>query len=315
MFENKSVGVVVPAFNEEKLISLVLETMPTMVDRIIVVDDDSTDGTAQVVESYARSDKRIFLLRHEANQGVGGAIASGYARAVEEEIDIVVVMAGDAQMDPADLPRLLRPIERGEVDYAKGNRLFSGESWHMIPHYRYMGNALLSLLTKIASGYWHIADSQTGYTAISSETLRKIDLTSIYKRYGMPNDMLIKLNCINARARDIPVRPVYNIGEKSGIRLRKVIPTLLLLLLKGFFVRMLRKYVILDFHPLVFFYTLGLLITPVGILLGLFLFVYRLMGHGVAVTSALFAAFLVISGFQLLFFAMLFDMEYNKELR
>jgi len=315
LFEDKSIGVVVPAFNEEKLIGRVLETMPSMVDRIIVVDDASKDGTAQVVERYALSDKRILLLRHAENQGVGGAIASGYARAVEEGIDIVVVMAGDAQMDPADLPNLVRPIARGEVDYAKGNRLFSGESWKMIPHYRYMGNALLSLLTKIASGYWHIADSQTGYSAISSEALGKIDLTRIYKHYGMPNDILIKLNCINARVRDIPVRPVYNIGEKSGIRLRKVIPTLSLLLLKGFFIRLLRKYVILDFHPLVFFYTLGLLITPVGFLLGVTLFIYRLMGHGVAVTSALFAAFLVISGLQLLFFAMWFDMEYNKNLR
>jgi hypothetical protein len=224
-------------------------------------------------------------------------------------------MAGDAQMDPADLPKLAGPVARGEVDYAKGNRLFTGESWHMIPHYRYLGNALLSLMTKIASGYWHIADSQTGYTAISSEILRRLDLINIYKRYGMPNDMLIKLNCINARVRDIPVKPVYNVGERSGIRLRKVIPTLSLLLMRGFFVRLWRKYVILDFHPLVFFYTLGLLTTPVGIVMGLALFVYRLLGHGVVTTSALFAAFLVISGFQLLFFAMWFDMEYNKELR
>jgi glycosyltransferase involved in cell wall biosynthesis len=315
VFENKSIGVVVPAFNEERLIGRVLETMPPMVDRVIVVDDASTDSTPQVVESYAQRDARILLLRHAVNQGVGGAIAAGYARAVEDGVDIVVVMAGDAQMDPADLPELVRPVARGEVDYAKGNRLFSGESWHMIPHYRYLGNALLSLLTKIASGYWHIADSQTGYAAISAEALRRLDLNGIYKRYGMPNDLLIKLNCVNARVRDIPVRPVYDIGEKSGIRLRKVIPTLSLLLLKGFFVRLVRKYVILDFHPLVFFYTLGLLITPVGLLLGLILFFYRLLGYGVAVTSALFAAFLVISGFQLLFFAMWFDMEYNKELR
>jgi len=315
MFENKSVGVVVPAFNEERLIGRVLENMPAMVDRVIVVDDSSADSTARVVEDYAQGDSRVLLLRHAENLGVGGAIASGYARAVEEGIDIVVVMAGDAQMDPADMPKLVGPVARGEVDYAKGNRLFTGESWHMIPHYRYMGNALLSLMTKMASGYWHIADSQTGYTAISSEALRKLDLTNIYKRYGMPNDLLIKLNCVNARVRDISVRPVYNVGERSGIRLRKVIPTLSLLLLKGFFVRLLHKYVILDFHPLVFFYTLGLLITPVGLLMGLALFVYRLMGHGVAATSALFAVFLVISGFQFLFFAMWFDMEYNKELR
>jgi len=315
VFEDKSIGVVVPAYNEESLICRVLETMPPIVDRIIVVDDASTDGTARVVEGYAQGDARIHLLRHEVNQGVGGAIASGYALAAEEGIDIVVVMAGDAQMDPEDITDLVGPVARGEVDYAKGNRLFTGKSWDMIPHYRYLGNALLSLLTKIASGYWHIADSQTGYTAISLDMLRRLNLKGIYKRYGMPNDMLVKLNCVNARVRDIPVRPVYNVGERSGIRLRRVIPTLTLLLMKGFFVRLWRKYVILDFHPLVFFYTLGLLTTPVGLVMGMALFIYRLMGHPVAATSALFAAFLVISGFQLLFFAMWFDMEYNKELR
>lgn len=316
MIENKRVAVVVPAYNEEKLIGQVLSTMPPFVDRIIVVDDLSTDKTCEIVESYMRKAPHlVVLIRHEKNQGVGSAIVSGYKRALDEKIDVVAVMAGDAQMDPADLERIVLPVARGETDYAKGNRLFRGESWEMIPHYRYLGNSVLSLLTKIASGYWHVADSQSGYTAISLVALRSLNLDAIYKRYGMPNDLLIRLNINNFRVKDVSVRPVYNIGEKSGIRLTKVIPKISWLLLKGFLARMLHKYIIRDFHPLVFFYFLGIVLTPPGLLLGTYLFVLRLMGYAVTPVSALFSAFLIISGFQSLFFAMWFDMEYNKHLK
>jgi len=197
----------------------------------------------------------------------------------------------------------------------KGNRLFRGESWQMIPHYRYLGNAVLSLLTKIASGYWHIADSQSGYTAISRLALERLDLDHIYQRYGMPNDLLVKLNVGNFRVCDVSVRPVYNVGEASGIRLRKVIPTISWLLFRGFCWRLKEKYILRDFHPLVFFYGMGLLLFPVGTWLGLYLLLYRLFVGPVAATSALFAAFLMISGLQSLFFAMWFDMDYNRHLK
>lgn len=316
MIESKRIGVVVPAHNEERLIGQVLDTMPSFVDRVFVVDDLSSDRTSQIVKGYEEKwPERFILIRHFENQGVGGAIVTGYKKAMDEKIDVVAVMAGDAQMHPADLERIVAPIVRGEADYSKGNRLFRGESWEMIPHYRYLGNSILSLLTKVASGYWHVADSQSGYTAISSIALRSLDLDSIYKRYGMPNDLLIKLNINNFRVKDVSVRPVYNIGEKSGIRLGKVIPKISWLLLKGFLNRMLQKYIIRDFHPLVFFYFLGISLTPPGLLLGAYLFVLRLMGYHVTPVSALFAAFLIISGFQSLFFAMWFDMEYNKHLK
>ena len=154
---------------------------------------------------------------------------------------------------------------RGEVDYTKANRLFTGRAWELIPHNRYLGNAVLSLLTKIASGYWHVADSQAGYTAISLETLERLDLDRVYTRYGFPNDLLVHLNVINARVRDVPSRPIYNVGERSGISIRKVVPRISWLLLKGFFWRMREKYVIRDFHPLVFFYSLGIVMTVVGL--------------------------------------------------
>lgn len=316
MIENKRVGVVVPAYNEEKLIGQVLDTMPSFVDRILIVDDMSRDRTVQIVKCYVEKwPERFRLIQHSENQGVGGSIVTGYKKAIDEKIDVVAVMAGDAQMHPADLERIVSPIVSGEADYSKGNRLFRGESWEMIPHYRYLGNSVLSLLTKIASGYWHVADSQSGYTAISLVALRSLNLDAIYKRYGMPNDLLIKLNINNFRVKDVSVRPIYNIGEKSGIRLWKVIPKIIWLLLKGFCKRMVEKYVIRDFHPLVFFYFLGICLTPSGLSLGLYLFWLRLMGWGVTATSALFAAFLIISGLQSLFFAMWFDMEYNKHLK
>lgn len=318
MLQGKRIGVVVPAYNEEKLIGRVIETMPDLVDRIYVVDDGSSDGTSDCVRSYlgqAAFDGRLELIRHTTNQGVGVAIVTGYRKAVEEGMNVVTVMAGDAQMDPVDLERVVGPVVQERAEYVKGNRLLTGEAWQLIPKYRYLGNAFLSLLTKIASGYWHVADSQTGYTAISSETIRLLPLEKLYPRYGYPNHLLVMLNVFGCRVQDVLVHPVYNIGERSGIRLWKVIPRLSWLLTKSFLWRMKEKYVIRDFHPLVFFYLLGLTLFPVGLLFGLYLLAYRLFTGPVAATSALFSVFLFVSGLQSLFFAMWFDMEYNKSLR
>src|SRR3954469_13308454 len=218
MLDGKRVGVVIPAYNEEHLVAATIAGIPGFVDRIIVVDDRSQDATVEAVRAI--EDPRIRLIEHERNRGVGAAIVTGYHAAVEEALDATAVMAADNQMDPADLRTLTEPVIRGEVDYAKANRLFTGQAWQQIPHYRYLGNAVLSLFTKIASGYWHVADSQSGYTAMARIALQRLDLNRIYQRYGMPNDILVKLNVGNFRVRDVSVRPVYNIGEKSGIRLR-----------------------------------------------------------------------------------------------
>ncbi|MBI5446677.1 MAG: glycosyltransferase family 2 protein [Deltaproteobacteria bacterium] len=317
MLHDKTVAVVIPAYNVEALVGGVVDTIPDFVDRIYVVDDRSADRTAEVARvREAKAPRRVTVLRRGANGGVGAAIATGYEAALADGIDVTAVMAGDAQMDPADLHRVVGPVCCGEADYVKGNRLFRGESWKMIPKTRYIGNSFLSLLTKIASGYWHVADSQTGYTAISKIALERIGTATIYPRYGMPNDVLIKLNVHNFRVRDVSVRPVYNVGEKSGIKLRKVVLAIPWLLLKGFWWRLFWKYVIYDFHPLVFFYLLGLTLTPAGFLLGAYLLVLRVVEQShVTATSAMFAGFLGVSGLQTLFFAMWFDMDYNKNLR
>ncbi len=316
MYKGKTVAAVVPAYNEEVQIEKVLDTMPDFVDYIVVVDDASRDGTSRVVENRVkRAQRKIVLLKHEVNSGVGAAILTGYEWSRNHGIDISVVMAGDAQMDPQDLPPILDPVAAGEADYVKGNRLFTGETWKRMPKVRYLGNSALSLLTKIASGYWHVADFQCGYTAISLEVLKRVNLQGIYRGYGFPNDFLVVLNVYNFRVKDVMVKPVYNVGEKSGIRIWKVVPRLSLLLFRRFFWRMKEKYVIRDFHPLVFFYMAGLFLYPAGVLFGLYLLIYRIVKGPVAATSALLAVLLIISGLQFLFFAMWFDMDYNKRLR
>ena len=316
MYKDKTVCVVVPAYNEEKLIGKVIETMPDYVDKIVVVDDKSSDKTAEIVRKVAgQSNGRIVLIEHSENQGVGGAIISGYKWSCGNKIAVTGVMAGDAQMDPDDLPNLLEPVVTGQVDYAKGNRLFTGNAWQLIPKVRYLGNSYLSLLTKIASGYWHVADSQTGYTVISLRALEMLDLDAIYKKYGMPNDMLVKLNIYKFKVRDIPVKPVYNIGERSLIKLREVMVTLSWLLLKDFLYRLKEKYVIRDFHPLVFFYGAGFVFGAATVVLFLRVFwLWFVTGH-IPPVNALAAMFSFMSTIQFTFFAMWFDMESNKDLK
>lgn len=316
MYKEKNIGVVVPCYNEEHLIGRVIETMPDMVDKIFVVDDKSQDSTVAVAESYvSKHPERVILIALPENQGVGGSIAAGYEAALKEGCDIAVVMAGDAQMDPEDLPNILDPVADGEVDYSKGNRLFTGDAWNMIPRIRYIGNSLLSLLTKIASGYWHVADSQSGYTAINRKALETIDWDKMYRRYGQPNDLLVRLNVYDFKVRDVPIKPVYGVGEQSGVKPIRLIPKLSYLLFKLFLFRMKEKYLIRDFHPLLFFYSFGLTLFPVGFLFGFYLFIKRIFVGPIAETSALFAVFMVIMGIQFTLFAMWFDMENNKDLK
>jgi len=313
MLDGKRVAVVVPAYDEEHLVGETLRGIPDFVDRIYVVDDASRDATA--TRAAEVGDQRVAVIRHERNAGVGAAIVSGYRRALEDAIDVTCVMAADNQMDPVELPDLAGPVARGDVEYAKANRLVSGEAWNVIPHARYLGNAVLSLLTKIASGYWHVADSQAGYTAISRDALRRLDLDRVYQGYGFPNDMLVHLNVQNARVRDVPSRPIYDVGERSGIRLRRVVPRISWLLFKRFWWRMAQKYVIRDFHPLVFFYAFGVLMTVAGLTLGTLEVVLRILGNEITPATIVLVAVLLIAGLQLTLFAMWFDMEANKDLR
>jgi len=315
MFRNHSIGIVVPAYNEETQIERTVRTMPDYVDKIIVVDDRSKDRTAEIVEGLAIEDDRVILIRHEKNGGVGKAIGTGYIWCRENDIDIAVVMAGDGQMDPLDMPALLDPVVDGKADYTKGNRLITGEAWKKIPKIRYLGNSALTFLTKIASGYWHVTDSQTGYTALNKKALHLLPLEDIYPRYGMPNDFLVTCNIYNMRVMDVPINPVYGVGEKSGIRVSRVIFSLSFLMARLFVRRMVQKYIIRDFHPLIFFYAFGgfLLILDIPLIIRLIV-LWTTEGFAPPMT-ALAILFCTFMGMQSILFAMLFDMEANRELK
>jgi len=315
MYKEKKIAVIIPAFNEEKLISKTINNVPEFVDKIIVVNDSSKDNTSNVVKDEMVNNNKIHLINHKKNQGVGGAIASGYKWSRDNQTDVAVVMAGDAQMDPNDMPNLLNAIIDDGFDYAKGNRLLTNEVRKQMPKLRFFASQLLSLLTKIASGYWHVIDPQSGYTAINKNALNAIDWDKMYKRYGQPNDLLVKLNVANMRVMDVPIKPVYNVGEKSGIKIGRLVFTLSSLLFKDFLWRLKEKYIVRDFHPLVFFYGLGAIfaIATVGLLVRVF-FIWFNLGYAPPTTSlAAFFSFSMASLF--IIFAMWFDMDYNKNLK
>ncbi len=312
MYRRKSIAIVIPAYNESQQITKVITTLPTFVDKIIVVNDKSKDNTLKIVNNLAKKNKKIILINHIINQGVGGAIASGYKWCRDHAIDIAVVMAGDGQMLPKDLPSIINPIATNHADYSKANRLLSGKAYRKIPKIRYFGNATLSFFTKIASGYWHIMDSQTGYTAINKKMLNLINWDSMYKRYGQPNDLLVRLNVFNAKVVDVPLEPVYGVGEKSGVKVTQVFFTIPAMLVKMFLWRLKEKYIIRDFHPLVFFYFFGFLLGFAAFIL---LIREAFAWPHIMQFNFLTMMFCAIASVQFISFAMWFDMEYNKELK
>ncbi len=316
MYRGKKVAVVVPAHNEETQIDrLVIKTMPECVDKIVIINDCSQDQTSKVVRaSEGYKSGRVKLIEHVVNQGVGGAIATGYKWARDNDYDIAVVMAGDGQMDPNDLPAIMDPVVDNIADYTKGNRLVTGEAFKKIPKIRFFGNSALSLLTKIASGYWRVADSQTGYTAINAHALGVIDWDKMFKRYGQPNDLLVKLNVENMRVVDVPIEPVYHVGEKSGINIRKVIFSIGGLIIRLFFWRLKEKYIIRNFHPLVFFYAFSFMTALLGVVFTVRFFWVWISTGAVPEITLLTLLFLSSISFNAFTFAMWFDYEENKDL-
>ena len=315
MYKNKVIGAVVPCYNEGKQIGKVVETMPKFIDKIIVIDDKSKDNTVAQIELLKKKDNRVVLIKHSVNEGVGGAIASGYKWCRDNKMDVAVVMAGDGQMLPKDLPAILDPVVEDRADYSKANRLLSGEAYKKIPKVRYFGNSVLSFLTKIASGYWHVMDSQTGYTAINNKMLKLIDWDKMYKRYGQPNDILVRLNVYNAKVCDVTMDPVYDVGEKSKIKIKVVIFTIPTMMLKMFLWRLKEKYIIRDFHPLVLFYFFGFISLLASLILLMRILIVWPMDGEIPKITFLAWMLCVISSIQFTTFAMWFDMEYNKDSR
>jgi len=240
VYEGKKVAVVVPAHNEEHFITEVIETMPPFVDEIYVTNDGSTDNTGNILSTITSD--RLVVMTHGQKMGAGAAMLSGYKRACANKMDVIAIMAGDGQMDPAILDRILDPVVEGKADYSKGDRLSLPQHKDGMPAWRAFGNFLLTCLTRIASGYWHISDPQNGYTAISRGILERIDLDKVETGFAFENDLLIKLHVCGARVVNVPHSARYR-GEHSKIKYPRFITTTSWLLLKNFLWRLWTEYV------------------------------------------------------------------------
>ena len=312
LYRGKRVAVVMPAYNEELLIGETLAGLPDFVARVYVINDCSTDRTQQVIEHCAENDPTIVSIEHETNLGPGAAICTGCRAALRDGMDIVATMDGDNQMDPHFIPELLDPIIDGKCDYTKGNRLASPEYRKGMSRWRFVGNSMLTLLTKIASGYWQLMDPQNGYTAISARALERIDLDTIYPRYGYLNDILVKLNIQGFRVVNVPHPSRYG-REKSSIKYSTYIPRVSRLLLRDFFGRLKSKYVVMSFHPLIFYYLLGMLLVAFSVLTGFYALWYRFIEDKPIFVPAITALLLFSIGTLYWLFAMLFDMRQERE--
>jgi glycosyltransferase involved in cell wall biosynthesis len=311
VYKDHKIGVVVPAYNEELLIIETLEGVPDYVDEIFVINDASTDNTLELIQEQQEKDDRIVLINHEKNKGLGQSLIDGYLKSLESTVELTAVMAGDNQMHADDLPALLNKLIVQGYDYVKGNRLLH-ENIDFMPKYRFFGNAILTILTKFATGYYSLMDPQCGYTAIKNTALRGIPIDQMTKGYGYNADILNMLNIRGYSVCDVEVRPVYG-REQSNVKLWKYIPKTSSLLVRLFFRRLWQRYVVRDFHPLVLFYLFALLnvVFLVIPLIVRFFYMYRIEGHAPRTTLTILV-FLLITTFQSILFAIWMDMDYNR---
>lgn len=312
MYRTQTISVVVPAFNEELLLPETIGGMPAFVDYIIVIDDCSTDRTSETLAELALQDQRIVVIKHETNEGLGQSLIDGYLRSLEiKSIDITAVMAGDNQMHPDDLPLLLDKLIDENYDYAKGNRLLHANI-NTMPSYRFIGNSILTILTKFATGYYFSMDPQCGYTAIRNSVLANIPIEGMTKGYGYNADILCMLNIQQYSVSDVEVRPVYD-REKSKIVLWKYIFKTSGILTKLFIRRLWQRYTILDFHPLVLFFVAAIFNTVFILIPGCVRIIYKYFIHGEfpATTFSIVATTFLIT-VQLILFAIWMDMDYNR---
>jgi glycosyltransferase involved in cell wall biosynthesis len=314
MYSNHKIGVIIPAYNEDGLIVDTLKGIPNFVDEIVVIDDSSIDNTLNDIINCQKFDKRIVSLPNSKNCGLGFNLIKGYQYFIQNKsVDLIVIFAGDNQMDPLDLPIILDKQINENYDYVKGNRLFH-EQISSMPLYRYVGNSILTILTKFSCGYYFLMDPQCGYTSIKLSSLSRIPIHTMTKRYGYNADILTMLNVHNFRVADVEVKPVYG-REKSKIKLVKYVFRTSFLLFKLFFYRMIFKYVIRDFHPLVlsiFFGLFMLVFFSIPLCIRI-IYLYSTTGF-LPQTSLLLFAITFLSGFQSLLFGLNQDMDYNKKL-
>jgi len=301
------VAVVIPAYRVERQVGAVLARMPAYIDRVIVVEDASPDGTAEAVRAAA--DPRVLLLRHATNQGVGGAMRTGFTKALEEGADIVVKCDGDGQMDPAAIGPLLAPLLEGRAEYAKACRFHHFRQLQAMPAVRLAGNVALTFLTKLASGYWHVLDPQNGFVAIRAETLRRLPLHRLARGYFFENDMLIRLNSLEARVADVALPSRYG-DETSSLRPGRALLEFPFRLLAGFVRRLFWRYVFYDVSPVALFAFAGAALFLFGAVFGIHTWIANSRINRETPTGAvMLAAMPVILGFQLMLQAIVLDVQ------
>lgn len=315
MYRNHKICAIIPVYNEQKQIKNVINELPDFFDQIIVIDDKSEDLTVSVIEQVQNSNGKITLIKKKVREGAGSAKKEGYLFARKTNNDIFVTLDGDGQMDNNEVVDLIDPIIENRYDFTKANRLSHIEVFKNMPKHRFLGNSILTLFTKIASGYWHVTDTQTGFTACNRNVIETLPFEKLYHSYGYPNHLLVMLNIYSHRVGDIPSKPIYNIGEKSHINLFTVGFKICWLLLKSFFWRLKEKFIIRDFHPLVFFYFFGIMFFFLSVVLSFrLIFVWYDRGS-IPSINALAAMFSFVSSHIFILFAMWFDMDYNKDLK
>lgn len=267
MYRQATIAVLIPAYNEARQIAGVVQSLPDFVDHVVVVNDGSTDDTARVLDEVAAGNAKVVAVHLPENRGVGGALAVAYVWARDHGVDIAVTVDGDGQMHGDDMWRLLDPIVEGRVDFTKGNRFTTRADLQRIPKIRLAGNVALSLCTKIATGYWSLADSQSGYSAAGRAVLDEVPWDRVYPRYGRPNDVMWHVSMAGARAADVPVSAVYGVGEASTMKILRTSWSIAWLLWRRFWHRMLIKHVLIDFHPMIFLYLIATLAGLASMLL------------------------------------------------
>jgi glycosyltransferase involved in cell wall biosynthesis len=307
MYRGRTIGVVIPAYNVERSIRKVVDGIPDWVDRIIIVDDASRDGTLREAQSIVSD--RVIVLHHDVNQGVGGATLTAFRRALDEGVKIAVKMDGDGQMDPAHLPVLLDAVTTQGYDYAKGNRFLHSSELSAMPRHRLFGNFVLTFLTKLTSGYWNVFDPQNGYLAIRHEPLSQLNFDRIAKRFFFEYDMLIHLNILNYRVKDVSIPAIYG-DEVSNLKVSRVLGSFPVYLFRRFWYRIYQKYVLRDFSPIAVFLFLGLGFFVWGTGFGLYTWWRSAMTGEIATTGTVMLSVLpFLVGFELLLQAVILDIQ------
>ncbi len=302
------VAVVIPCYRVADQVMGVLEAMPARVDRIFCVDDACPENSGEKIEKEC-PDRRVTVLRHKNNQGVGGAMVTGYRAALEGGMDIIVKLDGDGQMDPAIMPRFLAVLEAGEADYCKGNRFYRVATLAGMPKRRIIGNAILSFLSKLSSGYWQIFDPTNGFTAIHAAALRLLPLEAIDRGFFFESDMLFRLNTIRAVVRDVPMTAVYN-DEISNIRVHRVVVPFLAKHIRNFGKRLIYNYYLRDFNMASLEWLLGAVLLGFGTIFGIAKWIsVASTGQVATAGTVMLAALPVLVGIQMLLSAFNYDVQ------